>query len=65
MPVRACVCLCVLYLVRCDLYVWFLYSGKRLTAYFFTGVGRIVYLAVNIIDTLSLLIVVRLGHCKV
>ena len=30
--VPVCACVCVLYLVRCDLYVWFLYSGKGLTA---------------------------------
>ena len=41
-----CVCMCVAP-VRCDLYVWFLYFGKGLTAYFFTGVGSFAYLAVK------------------
>ena len=55
-----CVCVCVCMCVSlCDMSI--LYSGKGLHVW----VGSLACLAVNIIATLSLLIVAGLGLCKV
>ena len=61
MCVYVCVCVCVCMCVSlCDVY-----SGKGLTDTVHVWVGSLACLAVNIIATLSLLIVAGLGLCKV